>query len=577
MAENGADRRAHTTAARVSDHVPNTGARRRLSICLIGPKFQPSFWGREHALDVQPGEKRAWMMGGALPLLAALTPEGHDVRLIDEAVEDIDFDALGAYDIIGVTGMIVQRDRMRDILLRLRALPALVVVGGPYAAIDEPFFDGLCDVLFVGEAEETWPRFIEDFAAHRPIERRYEQTGRTDMTRLPKPRIDLLKQQHYMAASLQYSRGCPFRCEFCDIIVIYGRKPRVKTPGQVIAELDDLRRDGIKVCFIVDDNFIGNKREAKLLLPEIIRWQEAHGYPLIISTEATINLADDPELMDLMYRANFREVFIGLESPREASLRETKKIQNVHGDPLAEKLARIRDAGIVVSAGFIVGFDNDDASIFDEQYRFIQDNAIGQASLGILMALPRTPLHARLEREGRLRDDGDTCNFEPAQMSRAELVDGCAELLRRLYEPEAFFERVLGNIAASRPFREKRARILAWSKPADRASPLTAARDLLVMTLRLGRALRRDRMLLSMGRRYLALYRGTGGRGPRLSLHNFLSLCILHRHHYKLSRTGGDARSLNMFDAAPLGASSRPALPPAYGPPKMARESLRQA
>ena len=182
------------------------------------------------------------------------------------------------------------------------------------------------------------------------------------MTQTPLPRYDLLKVDRYASGALQYSRGCPFQCEFCDIIVIYGRRPRVKKPEQLVAELDEMRRAGFHSAFIVDDNFIGDKRKAKALLELLVPWMEQHQYPLRLTTEASIDLADDPELLDLMYRANFRSVFIGIETPRQASLVETKKYQNMRGDSLAAKLARIQDAGLDINAGFIVGFDSDDAA-----------------------------------------------------------------------------------------------------------------------------------------------------------------------------------------------------------------------
>ena len=530
---------------------------RRLSILLINPRFRPSYWGRDHALPLQPGDKRAWTMGGALPLLAALTPAGHDVRLIDESVEVIDFDRLDDYDIIGLTGMIVQRDRMKEILQRLRPLPGLVVVGGPYASIDEAFFDGLCDALFVGEAEQTWPGFVGDVALGRPIRRRYEQAEPTDMALVPKPRIELLKSHHYMSASMQFSRGCPFRCEFCDIIVLFGRRPRVKTADQMLAELDDIRQTGLNICFIVDDNFIGNKPAVMRLLPEIIRWQERHGYPLVFSTEATLNLADDPDLMAMMVKANFREVFIGLESPRPASLQETRKTQNLAGDGMAAKLDRIRDAGLVVAAGFIVGFDADDDRIFAEQYDFIADNALAQVSLGILMALPRTPLYDRLRDEGRIIEDGHACNYLPRQMSRDALTDGCAALLRDLYEPEAFFSRLYDNIDRSPSFQEHRARMVARSAgaPSRFGDWLAQWRNLVTMTGRLSRALHRAGMLREIGLRY-ARIRFAAKKGSRrhLPLPTFISLCTLHWHHYRLTHLSVEdgARAVNIYDAAPV-------------------------
>ena len=296
---------------------------KRLKICLINPKFEPSYWGFDYALPLYPGDKRCTMITGALPHLAGLIPD-HEVVLLDENVEEIDFAALTSFDIVGVTGMIVQKARMREILERLRELKIFTVVGGAYASVHEAYFDGLCDVLFSGEADETWPAFVDCFASGKNFDNFYKQANPTDMTKVPKARFDLLKVSRYASGALQFSRGCPFRCEFCDIIVTFGRRPRMKRPEQVVEELEDMRNAGFFSCFIVDDNFIGNKKAAKELLRLIIAWQEKNSYPLRLTTEASINLADDAELLELLYRANFRSVFIGIESPRRESLQETK-------------------------------------------------------------------------------------------------------------------------------------------------------------------------------------------------------------------------------------------------------------
>ena len=412
-----------TTQPVVEGSRPVASPARRLSICLINPKFEPSYWGFDYALPLYPGDKRCTMITGALPALAALA-EGHDVALIDENIEAIDFEALRQYDVIGLTGMNVQKKRMREILTRLREMKLFVAVGGAYASVDPHFFNGLCDVLFDGEAETTWPEFLADYAAGRPWKTLYRQAERTDMTKVPMPRYDLLKVNRYASGALQFSRGCPFQCEFCDIIVTFGRRPRMKKPQQLVDELECMRKAGFFSAFIVDDNFIGNKKAAKELLRLIIPWQEKHGYPLKLSTEASVNLADDAELLELLYQANFRHVFIGLETPREASLKETKKFQNVRGDSLAAKLERVQRAGIDINAGFIVGFDNDDAAIFEDQFRFIQDNGVVLAMVGMLQAIPKTPLYDRMKKAGRLVESDDNCNIVPAQMSREELREG---------------------------------------------------------------------------------------------------------------------------------------------------------
>ncbi|HEX7722926.1 MAG TPA: radical SAM protein, partial [Pyrinomonadaceae bacterium] len=376
----------------------------------------------------------------------ALVPPEHEVVILDENIEPLDFERLKRFDVIGVTGLIVQADRMREILRKLRALPAIIAVGGPFVTLSEAVFDGLCDVRFIGEAEETWPAFLKAIANGDSFETRYEQAEKTDMSRVPAPRFDLLKRGAYASAPVQFSRGCPFLCEFCDIITIYGRRPRVKQPEQVIAELEALTRQGFKDCFLVDDNFIGNKLEAKRLLRAIIDWQEDRGYPLTFTTEASINLANDAALIKLMVDANFRSVFIGIESPRRESLTETRKHQNVHGDSLMAKVERIQAAGLGVVGGFIVGFDNDDDSIFDEQFEFIQASGIANLSISILTPLPGTPLYNRLLAEGRLDYEDPQIPFIPKQMSREQLKSGFRELLRRVFDPDAYFDRALHGL-----------------------------------------------------------------------------------------------------------------------------------
>ncbi len=411
-------------------------------IMLINPRFEISYWGMEHALPLLG--KRANLPVACLPLLAALTPGEHTVTLIDENVEAIDWERCRRADIVGITGMSVQRFRMKEILAELKELGCFCVAGGPWVTVQEDYFGDLVDVIFVGEAEDTWPRFLEEWRRGSHAER-YEQAEKSDMTRVPTPRFDLLKIQHYAFGSLQFSRGCPFQCEFCDIIVTFGRRPRIKTAEQVLAELDAIRRTGISIVFIVDDNLIGNKKAIKPVLREVIAWQERHNYPLTLFTEASIDLADDAELMELMVRANFISCFVGIESPDEESLREAKKFQNVRaGGTLVEKVRRIQDAGMEVWCGMIMGFDNDDEGIFDRQIRFVQEARIAFSMSGMLAAIPKTPLHERLAAEGRL-DTSDVFEFGtnviPLRMSREELRDGYIRVMNEIYEPRTYFDR----------------------------------------------------------------------------------------------------------------------------------------
>jgi radical SAM superfamily enzyme YgiQ (UPF0313 family) len=411
-------------------------------IVIINPRFEVSFWGMEHALALVG--KRANLPVACLPLLAALTPPEHMVTLIDENVEAIDWARCARADIVGVTGMSVQRFRMREILTELKGRGCFTVVGGPLVTVMEDYFKGLADAIFIGEAEQTWPQFLNEWSQGLH-QYRYEQLEKTDMASLPTPRFDLLKARHYAFGSLQFSRGCPYECEFCDIIVTFGRRPRIKSAKQIIAELEALRATGLRIAFIVDDNLIGNKKAIKEVLREVGVWQKRHGYPFSLFTEASIDLADDAELMQIMTEANFIAVFVGIESPNEDSLRETKKYQNVRqGRTLLEKVHRIQDHGMEVWCGMIMGFDNDDTSIFDRQIEFIQQARISFSMSGMLSAIPKTPLYGRLLEEGRL-DLSDTpesgTNIIPLLMSGEELRDGYLHVLTEQYDPDMYFQR----------------------------------------------------------------------------------------------------------------------------------------
>ena len=411
-------------------------------IVIINPRFEPSYWGMDHALPFMG--KSGNLPVACLPLLAAITPAEHTVTLMDEMVEPIDWERCARADIVGVTGLSVQRFRMTEILTELKHRGCFVVVGGAWVTVEEDYFEGLADVIFVGEAEQTWPQFLGEWAQglHQC---RYEQLEKTDMTKVPTPRFDLLKMKRYAFGSLQFSRGCPFQCEFCDIIVTFGRRPRIKTAAQVLAELEAMQKTGLRIAFVVDDNLIGNKKAIKQILREVIGWQQRHGYPMTLFTEASIDLADDKELLDLMVEANFIATFVGIESPSEEALRETKKFQNVRaGGTLLEKVHRIQDAGMEVWCGMIMGFDSDDSSIFDRQIEFIQNSRISFSMSGMLSAIPKTPLYDRLASEGRLdladRPEFGT-NVIPLQIGREELLEGYLRVLKELYDPEAFFAR----------------------------------------------------------------------------------------------------------------------------------------
>jgi radical SAM superfamily enzyme YgiQ (UPF0313 family) len=522
---------------------------RPLKVVLINPKYQPFFWGYDYALPFQHGDKRCWTVTGALPALAAAAPPHCSVEVIDENVEEIDFERLDEFDVIGVTGMVVQADRMREILERLSPSKATIVVGGPYVSVVPELFEDLCDVRFLGEADDTWPEFLNALGDGRTTSKVYRQSDKTDMSKVPTPRYDLMKSEHYMMASLQFSRGCPFQCEFCDIITIFGRVPRLKTVEQMVAEMEEIHRAGFKLCFLVDDNLIGNKREAKRLLRAIAEWQEAHDYPIQLYVEASINLADDPELLELMLDANVRHVFIGIESPRASSLEETKKVQNVRGDSLLAKVQRVRDAGLVIKAGFIVGFDSDDDQIFEDQYRFIQEAGIAQAIVAILAPIPTTPLFDRLSAEGRIDYSHPDVMFRPKLMTQDALKAGYDDLMIRLYQPDAFFERLFAGYAGSTAFRQNRKKVdMQMRRGAPRWSALMRWSGAVRQAARLGSVLAHS----SVGRELLRSYARSWARWnrplgrERIGIPAYVSLCVEHWHFFNIAQNRHKGRFGNV-------------------------------
>jgi radical SAM superfamily enzyme YgiQ (UPF0313 family) len=425
-----------------------------VKLYLIAPRNPESFWTFDRILPSL--RKRCVFPNLALPTVAALTPAPHEVVLCDENVEAIDFDTDA--DVIGITGFVIHKQRMLAIAEAFRRRGKLVVAGGPYATLCPEELRDHVDVLFVGEAEHTWPRFVRDHEAGAWVAE-YREEDKPSLHDSPLPRFDLLKVDRYRSMAIQFGRGCPFNCEFCDIIVMYGRRPRTKTVEQVLAEVAAIHALGMPNIFVVDDNFIGNKKLAKELLRSLADWQAARGYPIEFMTEVSLNVAQDEELLRLLKAANFTTIFVGIESPRAASLEETSKTQNMRED-IITSVHRIQAAGIEVMAGMIVGFDNDDPSIFEEQFQFIQAARIPISMTGMLNAVPKTPLHARLKAAGRLIADsvGDQfvfTNVIPSGMSRLELYEGYRALLHRLYAYRAYRQRAMalilnqGNVLSS--------------------------------------------------------------------------------------------------------------------------------
>ncbi|MCX7894103.1 MAG: B12-binding domain-containing radical SAM protein [Burkholderiales bacterium] len=423
----------------------------RVRLLLVNPRYPESFWSFRWAVErVLPRAKRTVNPPLGLATLAALCPPDWEVSIVDENVEPVPLEPQA--DLVGVCGMGVQFPRQKALLDYYRRRGYPVVAGGSYASLCPELYGEHADSVVAGEAEYIWPAFCRDFeaGAAKPL---YRETGVVRLEDSPTPRFDLLKLERYTTATLQFSRGCPFRCEFCDIIVMFGRKPRTKTVAQVERELDALRRLGVRNAFFVDDNLIGNKPVAKALLRFLADYQARHGRPFAFGTEASLNLAHDEELLSLFREAGFGWVFIGIESPDPATLRATRKHQNTQGDPIAA-IRRIYAHGIDVLAGFIVGFDQDTPETFDAQHDFIVRSGIQAAMVGLLTALPHTPLHARLAAEGRLRADVDpgnntrlATNVVPLGMSYETMIDRYRALYRRLVSDAGIARRIRNKLA----------------------------------------------------------------------------------------------------------------------------------
>jgi radical SAM superfamily enzyme YgiQ (UPF0313 family) len=416
-----------------------------MRLLLVNPRFPESFWTFKWAIDrVLPG-RRATNPPLGLATLAALCPPDWEVTIVDENVETLPLAPKA--DIVGVCGMGVQVPRQLELLGYYRSLGHFVVAGGSYASLCPERYQGIADAVVAGEAEYQWPRFCADFARGE-AQALYREEETVDLADSPVPRFDLLKLDRYSMASMQFSRGCPYRCDFCDIIVMFGRRPRTKPLEQVGRELDALRAQGARRVFFVDDNLIGDRPQAKALLAYLAEYQARHGYRFSFGTEASLNLARDDELMRLFREAGFSWVFIGIETTDEESLREARKGQNTGVDILAD-VRRIYANGIEVLAGFIVGFDQDTLATFDRQRDFIMASGIQSAMVGLLQALPRTPLYARLEREGRLREVDKDCdnttsgtNVVPIHMDYQQMVERYHSLYGELLTDSAIGQRI---------------------------------------------------------------------------------------------------------------------------------------
>jgi hypothetical protein len=420
---------------------------------LIYPEFTlRSFWNFKATCDLAGAKYPATPLG--LITVAAMLPREWEVRLVDCNVEPLTDEHFRWADVVFTGGMLPQQASTLRIIDRAQAFGKTVVVGGPDATSSPHIYEH-ADHLVLGEAELTLPKWIADFRADQALACYEPGKDKADVTQSPTPRFDLLKLDRYLFPGVQFARGCPFLCEFCDIIELFGRVPRLKTPDQLLAELDALYSLGHRgLVDVVDDNFIGNKRDVKKFLPRLIQWQKERGFPFEFATEASINLADDDELLGLMQQANFATVFVGIESPDEETLKQTQKSQNTRRK-LADSLKKIYSYGMWASVGYIVGFDSEQGSVAPGVLGLIKSSATPIAMVGLLYALPGTQLTRRLAREGRLHDTfdrvddsydgGDQCttglNFDTTR-PLLDILRDYRRLIDEIYRPEPYFARV---------------------------------------------------------------------------------------------------------------------------------------
>lgn len=410
---------------------------------LIYPEFPDTYWSFKHALSFE-GKRSAFPPLGLITI-STMMPGDWERRLVDMNVEPLLDSDLEWAEIVFLSAMLIQKESLDSVIQHCKTHNKRIVVGGPYVSTTHD--DLPVNHIFIGEVEQTFPKFLYELELGI-TKKVYKADSKPSLSATPVPDFSLIKYENYSAMSLQYSRGCPFQCEFCDIIEIYGRVPRTKDNQQMIAELEAIYKIGWRgMVFIVDDNFIGNKRNVKNFLPVLAQWSESKNYPFSFITEASINLAEDNELLEMMKKAGFRRVFLGIETPVEASLMEAHKTQNTKNS-LLDSVQKIQSYGMEVMAGFIVGFDNDPEDIFEKQIEFIRESAIPLAMVGLLTALPDTQLWRRLEKEGRLLKESSgnntdcTLNFIP-RMDSTKLVEGYKQILRTIYRSKEFYQRAL--------------------------------------------------------------------------------------------------------------------------------------
>ena len=416
---------------------------------LVYPRQPPTYWGVDFALNLMGVQSTFPPLG--LLTIAAMFPPEYELRVVDMNVTALEDSDLEWADMVFTSTMIVQRTSLEDVIERCNRAGVPVVAGGPHPTTFHDEIDGVSHFV-LDEVEEIFPEFLRDLA-NGAAKAMYREPRKPDVTRTPVPRFDLIDMKSYYSMNVQFSRGCPFDCEFCDIIKLYGQVPRTKTPDQIVEEFESLHRLGWRGrVFLVDDNFIGNKREAMKLLPVIAEWQKARGYPFTLTTEASVNLARMDKLMDVMVEAGFDTVFLGIETPNPKALLKTKKPQNTNKrdeNYLFNAVRTIQGKGMQVMGGFILGLDGDDEGVFDAQIQFIQEAGIPVAPIYMLTALKGTDMYERLKRENRLVNvpigsNATILNFK-TEMDRRTLIEGYMRVTATLYDPtlENYLERCL--------------------------------------------------------------------------------------------------------------------------------------
>jgi len=428
-----------------------------LRILLVYPQYPDTFWSFKHALKFI--SKKAAFPPLGLLTVAAMLPKEWEKKLVDMNITNLPDRDIEWADYVFISAMVVQKNSARNVIRRCKRLGAKIVAGGPLFTTEHEEFEGV-DHFVLNEAEITLSPFLEDLnnGCARHI---YASDEYPDISTTPIPSWELINMRKYSSMSVQYSRGCPFNCEFCDITVLNGHVPRTKDKEQLLKELDILHRRGWRnSVFIVDDNFIGNKRKLKVeILPALIKWMQSKRYPFSLFTEASVNLADDEELMRLMVKANFNAVFVGIETINEESLSECGKFQNKNRD-LVASVKKLQNYGLQVQGGFIIGFDSDPPSIFENLISFIQKSGIVTAMVGLLNAPPRTRLYRRLKKEKRLVSDfsGDntdcSMNFIP-KMDHRILINGYKKVLDTIYSPKQYYERIKTFLKEYKPLKAK--------------------------------------------------------------------------------------------------------------------------